>query len=170
MLLLTAKKLSNYNLRGGASTDQKFMSSENQIENFEHEEEVPPIEVEPINYEEPVKVGDIPSFRDLETSNFSRSNVNIAQRRKKLVEQVLSDKKQSKLLETISQKALENEKKRGVNSLKFSDLLPKNAKKAQAATAFMSLMTFQKCGIIHLKTGKPTQKFDGKFSEIAIYK
>ena len=90
MLLLTAKKqmLSNYNLRGGASTGLKNMSSENQIDHFDqYQEEVPPInEVENIQIQDPVKVADIPSFKDLETSNFSRSNINIAERRKKLLD------------------------------------------------------------------------------------
>jgi hypothetical protein len=74
--------LSNYNLRGGASTGLKNMSSENQIDHFDqYQEEVPPIEVENMELQEPVKVGDIPSLKDLETSNFSRSNINIAERR-----------------------------------------------------------------------------------------
>ena len=51
-----------------------------------YEEEMP--EIEPLDLPK-VGVADIPSLRDLETSNFSRSN--IALRRKKLVEGVLAD-------------------------------------------------------------------------------
>jgi hypothetical protein len=70
----------------------------------------------------------------------------------------------------IAKKAEENSRKRGAPSLKFSDLVPKSQPKAKAVECFMSLLTFQRCGILHLKTHAPTDNFSEKFSQIHIYK
>lgn len=111
------------------------------------------------------KVGmeDFPSLRDIGTYD-TFTAPNIAENKAKLVEQIMRDPIRRGHLDQIEAEISETGKRRGTNNTKFSEI-SKRMSKDEACSAFMSLMVFQKAGIVDVtQAAHPT-----KFKDIILH-
>ena len=113
-------------------------------------------------------LGDFPSLRDLETSNATKSNLDIAGSTAQLARQILEDKTRKAYYDKICKEIKSNASKRsGHPAVTFSDLT-KGQNRASACSKFMELMVFQKAGLINLKQESLNKNRD--FANITIFK
>ncbi len=96
-------------------------------------------------------LGDFPSLRDLETSNATKSNLDIAASTAQLAKQILQDKTRKAYYDKLCQEMESNTQRRGGQAAVTFSGLTKGQDRTTACSRFMELMVFQKAGLVDLK-------------------